>query len=36
MMLYPTLGTCAFSVHIALEWIGAPSRLEVTAHGDNR
>jgi glutathione S-transferase len=29
-------GTCALSVHIALEWIGKPYQLVVMKHGDNR
>jgi len=36
MKLYSMPGTCALSVHIALEWIGAPYQLELMAHGDNR
>ena len=36
MKLYSIPGTCALSVHIALEWIGAPFTVDVMAHGDNR
>ncbi len=36
MKLYSMPGTCALSVHIALEWIGAPYQLQVMARGDNR
>lgn len=36
MKLYTMPGTCALSVHIALEWSGAAYDLEVMPHGDNR
>jgi glutathione S-transferase len=36
MKLYSMSGTCALSVHIALEWIGAPYQLVMMQHGDNR
>ncbi len=36
MKLYSMAGTCALSVHIALEWAGAPYDLEMMKHGDNR
>lgn len=36
MKLYTMPGTCALSVHIALEWIGRPYELAVMRHGDNR
>ena len=35
MKLYSMAGTCALSVHIVLEWIGAPYEVEVMARGDN-
>ena len=35
MKLYSMAGTCALSVHIVLEWIGAPFEVEVMARGDN-
>lgn len=34
--LYSMPGTCALSVHIALEWAGVPYQLELMAHGANR
>lgn len=36
MKLYSMSGTCALSVHIALEWIGAPYAVDVMTRGDNR
>lgn len=36
MRLYSMTGTCALSVHIALEWAGAPYELAMIDHGDNR
>ena len=36
MKLFSMSGTCALSVHIVLEWIGAPFEVEVMARGDNR
>ena len=36
MKLYSMTGTCALSVHIALEWAGAPYELVMMPHGDNR
>ena len=36
MKLYSMAGTCALSVHVVLEWIGAPYTVEVMARGDNR
>ncbi len=36
MKLYSMAGTCALSVHIALEWIGAPFDVEMLAQGSNR
>ncbi len=36
MKLYSMPGTCALSVHIALEWTRVPYDLELMAHGDNR
>lgn len=36
MKLYSMPGTCALSVHIALEWAQAPYQLQMMAHGDNR
>ena len=36
MKLYSMPGTCALSVHIALEWVGVPYQLVLMAHGDNR
>lgn len=36
MKLYSMSGTCALSVHIALEWAGAPYELALMQHGDNR
>ena len=36
MKLYSMPGTCALSVHIVLEWIGATYEIEVMAKGDNR
>ena len=36
MKLYSMSGTCALSVHIVLEWIGASYSVEVMARGDNR
>ena len=35
MKLYSMAGTCALSVHIVLEWIGAPFEVEMMARGDN-
>jgi glutathione S-transferase len=35
MKLYSMAGTCALSVHIVLEWIGAPFEVEVMTRGDN-
>ena len=35
MKLFSMSGTCALSVHIALEWIGEPFEVEVMARGDN-
>lgn len=36
MKLYSMPGTCALSVHIALEWAQARYQLQMMAHGDNR
>ena len=36
MKLFSMPGTCALSVHIVLEWIGAPFDVEVMNRGDNR
>lgn len=36
MKLFSMPGTCALSVHIVLEWIGAPHEVEVMARGANR
>lgn len=36
MIFYAMPGTCALSVHIALEWIGQPYELKLLAKGENR
>lgn len=36
MKLFTIPGTCALSVHIVLEWVGARYDLEVMGRGDNR
>lgn len=36
MKLFTIPGTCALSVHIVLEWLGAPCEVEVMSRGSNR